>query len=456
MKDLIVIGAGPAGYMAAIRAAQLGGDVLVIDAADRPGGVCLNWGCIPTKTLLNIADKYRQAREADKYGIKFESVGVNWEEMITHSRKVVRKLAGGIRGLFKKNNIDYINEKARLAGPNTVETDAGHSYQAEKILLTHGAQPRSLPGIEPNENRIMTSREALSLREKPDSLIIVGGGAIGVEFADFYSTFETEVTVLEMEKQLLPAEDAEVAVELQKHLEASGINIQTSTSVEEVNQVDNRVEVKTAGREEYEAEAALIALGVQPDHSEVLDKDLKIKTGKRGWIEVDDNYETSLKGVYAAGDCIGAPWFAHAASHEGVKMVQMAFGEDSTPLDYSSIPACTYTYPQVASVGLTEETALQKHKQVKVGKFPFQALGRTIATDETEGFVKLVFAGDYRQLVGAHIIGAQASELIHTLVLGKNIEVTPDEIMGSVFAHPTRSEAIHEAALASYSRTIHT
>ena len=455
MKDLIVIGAGPAGYTAAIRAAQLGAKVLVLDAAERPGGICLNWGCIPTKTLLDIAEKYRTIENSNRYGIETGEVSVDWEEMITHSRKVVRKLAGGIKGLFKKNNIDYVNEKARVVGPRTVETDAGHSFQGEKILLTHGARPRSFPGIEPNKNRIMTSREALSLREKPESLVVVGGGAIGVEFADFYNTFGTEVTILEMEDQLLPAEDAEGATELQKHLTAAGINISLSSSVAEVRQLDGQVEVVTEDERKLQAEAALVALGVEPDHSEVLADNVEINTDGQGWLKVSDNFETSLEGVFAAGDSIGPPWLAHAAAHEGIKMVQMAFGGDENPLDYSSIPACTYTHPQVASVGLTEEEALQKFNQIKVGKFPFKALGRTIATDETEGFVKLVFAGDYRQLVGAQIVGAQASELIHTLVLGKNIEVTPEEIIETVFAHPTRSEAVHEAALDSYNRPVH-
>ncbi|MGM0380421.1 MAG: dihydrolipoyl dehydrogenase [bacterium] len=455
MKDLIVIGAGPAGYMAAIRAAQLDAEVLVIDAAERPGGVCLNWGCIPTKTLLNMAEKYRGAMEAENYGINFSEPRVDWEEMITHSRKVVRKLAGGIRGLFKQNGIKYVNEEARLVGPNTVETDEGSSYQAENILLAHGAQPRSFPKIEPNQNRIMTSRQALSLREKPESLVIIGGGAIGVEFGDFYNTFGTEVTILEMEEQILPPEDEEIAAQLEKDLQESGLDIRTSTPVKEVEQVDNYVQVKTENDEKLKAEAALVALGVAPDNKKILADDVEVSRDERGWIVVDENYQTSLEGVYAAGDCIGPPWLAHAASHEGINAVERIFSAPAEQVNFSSVPACTYTHPQVASVGLTEADALDEYQQVKVGKFPFQALGRTIATDETEGFVKLVFAGDYRQLVGAHILGAQASELISGLVLGKNLEVTPDEIIGTIFAHPTRAEAIHEAALSSYERTIH-
>jgi dihydrolipoamide dehydrogenase len=455
MKDLIVIGAGPAGYPAAIRAAQLGADVLVVDKGERPGGTCLNWGCIPTKTLLHMAEKYHAIQTAGKYGIECSGVDVNWEKMITESRKVVRKLGKGIEGLFKKNNIEYIQDKARIVDTGKIETDSGETFEAKKILIATGARPLSVGGIEPNGNRIMTSREALGLKNRPESLVVIGSGAIGIEFASFYNTFGSEVTVVEMKDRILPVEDEEISEQLKKELMGQGIKIMASTKVKEVSQEEKTVKVETENGEPLKADAALIALGVQPARDNLWSSDLEIKSDDRGWIEVDSEYRTSLEGVYAAGDITGAPWLAHAATHEGIEMVERAFDAHKESTLPEVIPACTFCQPQVGSAGLTEKEALDKYEQVRVGKFPFQALGRTVASDETEGFVKLVFAGKYDQLVGAHVLGAEASELIATLAVSIRMEATPEEIAQTVFAHPTRSEAIHEAALSALERTLH-
>ncbi|MFP4686772.1 MAG: dihydrolipoyl dehydrogenase, partial [bacterium] len=410
MKDLIVIGAGPAGYPAAIRAAQLGADVLVVDNGERPGGTCLNYGCIPTKNLLHVAEKYRSIQEALKYGIEVPEPTVNWEKMITESRKVVRRLGKGIESLFKKNGVDYLQDTARIVEPGKIETAAGKSFEAEKILIATGAKPFSVKGIEPNGNRLMTSREALVLKNQPESLIVIGAGAIGIEFAYFYSTFGSEVTVVEMQDRILPVEDEEVSAQLEKELEKQGINILTSTAVKEARQEENRVKVETKSGETLIAAAGLVALGVSPRADNLWSSDIEIKTGDRGWIEVDSTGQTSSEGIYAAGDITGPPWLAHAATHEGIELVERVFGADNQDSLPEVIPACTFCRPQVGSAGLTEKQALDKYEQVKVGKFPFRALGKAVATDEKEGFVKLVFAGKHEQLVGAHLLGAEASE----------------------------------------------
>lgn len=453
--DLIVIGGGPGGYVAGIRASQLGADVLVIDDLERPGGICLNWGCIPTKVLLHQAEEYEFMKNAEEFGFEIDGLSVNWEQVIKRSRSAAEQLGRGVEGLFKKNKIDYKQGTGTLVSPDEVEVD-GETFEGDRVLLATGARPKTFPGIEPNNDRIITSKEAMVLSNRPDELIIMGAGAIGMEFAYFYHTFGADVTVVEMMDTILPQEDREISEELQSIYESEGMQIHTETAVSEARQVDSRVEIELEEGEVLEGDAALVALGLQPNTDDLWADELNIRTTEGGWIEVKDDFRTSLPDVYAIGDVIGAPWLAHVASHEGIKMVEGAFTDQPyQPLEYDRIPACTFCQPQVASVGLTEQQARSEHKSVKIGKFPFRASGRAIAVGETDGFVKLIFAGEYDELVGGHILGHGATEMIPELGLARNLEATPEEIFESVHAHPTLAESVMEAALDAKDRVIH-
>jgi len=454
--DMIVIGGGPGGYVAAIRAAQLDQDVLVIDDLERPGGICLNWGCIPTKVLLHQAEEFEFMQNADEFGFEINGLSVNWGKLISRSRDAAKQLGRGVEGLFRKNGVEYRQGRGKLIAPGTVKVK-DETMEGDHVVLATGARPQTFPGIEPNENRLMTSKEAMILKTQPDRLAIMGAGAIGMEFAYFYHTFGTEVTVIEMEDRVLPQEDPEVSEEIQSIYEGDGMNILTGTAVAEARQDGSKVLIEFQGdREPVEADAGLLALGLQPNTDALWDPDLNIRTSDGGWIDVKEDYSTSLPGVYAIGGVIGAPWLAHVASHEGIKMVEGVFGdEEPEPLSYDDVPACTFCQPQVASVGKTEPEARQEFDAVKVGKFPFRASGRAVAVGETDGFVKLIFAGDYDELVGAHILGHGATELIAELGLAKRLETTPEEIFESVHAHPTLAESVMEAALDEEDRVIH-
>lgn len=453
--DLAVIGGGPGGYVAAIRAAQLEQDVVVIDDQERPGGICLNWGCIPTKVLLHQAEEYEFMKSADEFGFEISGLNVNWEKMIKRSRQAAQQLGKGVEGLFKKNGIDYRQGTGQLVGPNTVSVGED-TIEADNVILATGAKPKTFPGIEPNGNRIMTSKEAMVLKDQPDELIVMGAGAIGMEFAYFYHTFGTDVTVVEMMDTILPQEDEEISEELRSIYEDEGMRILTETAVEQCEQDGRRVRAELRNGDVLEADAALVALGLDPNTENLWADELNIRTDDGGWIDVKEDYRTSLPDVYAIGDVVGPPWLAHVASHEGIKAVEGAFTEDEfEPMDYESIPACTFCQPQVASVGLTESDAREQYESVKVGKFPFRASGRAVAVGHTEGFVKLVFAGDYDELVGGHILGHGATEMIAELGLAKRLETTPEEIFESVHAHPTLAESVMEAALDAEDRVIH-
>lgn len=453
--DLAVIGGGPGGYVAAIRAAQLDRDVVVIDDQERPGGICLNWGCIPTKVLLHQAEEFEFMQSADKFGFEISGLNVNWEQLIKRSRKAAEQLGRGVEGLFKKNGVAYKQGEGRLVAPGEV-TVGEETVEADKVLLATGAHPRTFPGIEPNQDRIITSKEAMVLSEKPDELVIMGAGAIGMEFAYFYHTFGTDVTVIEMMDHILPQEDEEISQELESIYEEDGMTLRTGSAVEQCEQDGGRVRVELQDGDVLEADAALVALGLEPNTEDLWAEELNIRTDDGGWIDVKEDYRTSLPDVYAIGDVIGAPWLAHVASHEGIKMVEGAFTDEPyEPMDYESIPACTYCQPQVASVGLTEGEARDRYDSITVGQFPFRASGRAVAVGETEGFVKLVFAGDYDELVGGHILGHNATEMIAELGLAKRLETTPSEIFETVHAHPTLSESVMEAALDAEDRVIH-
>ncbi len=455
--DLAVIGAGPGGYVAAVRAAQLGKKVVVIDDEGRPGGTCLNWGCIPSKALLKTAERYEFLKEAGGYGFSVSNVGFDMKKIIGRSRDVVSKLNKGIEFLFKKNKIDYVVARAQIIMPGKILGGAS-MIAADKILIAVGAKPRLFPGIHPDGRQILTSREALLLDSPPPHLAILGAGAIGMEFAYFFHALGSKITVVELLDRILPQEDPEISDRLRKIYEKAGMTFMTGTRVNEISTGKNsvRVDLDTDGKKSaLTPSAALVALGVVPNVQGLLADSLKLKEEK-GWIDVNDDYQTSLPGIYAIGDIIGPPWLAHVASHEGIVAVERMFTGHKPKINYDAIPACTYCQPQVASIGLTEPAARQKHGgDIQIGRFPFQALGKAIASDETEGFVKLIFAGPYAQLVGAHILGHEATEMIAELGMAIALEATRDDILSTIHAHPTMAEAVLEAALASAGRAIH-
>jgi len=454
--DLIVVGGGPAGYVGAIRAAQLGKKVACVEM-DRAGGTCLNWGCIPTKSLLKNAEVYQMlSHHVGDFGITIEGLKFDWEKVIGRSRKVADKLAGGIEMLFKKNKIDYIRGEASVTKPGSVEvTDKDgkkSEHLAAKILIATGVVTREMPGFPFNGKSVIGSKQAMVLPEQPKDIIIIGAGAIGIEFAYFFNAFGTNVTVVEMLPNVLPVEDTEVSVALEKSLIKQGIKILTGTKVEKAETTNKGVRLTLSGKtnETIEAAIALVAIGVSP----LLPEGLKIETDPKGWIKTDDRYETNVKGVYGAGDIIGPPWLAHVASYEAVQAVEGMFSA-AKPKKVTVFPGCTYCQPQVASVGLTERAATEKGLKFKVGKFPFMASGKALAVGESEGFVKLIVGEKHGEIIGAHIIGAAATEMIAELGLAITMEATYEELIATIHAHPTLSEAVHEAAHATQGHAIH-
>ncbi|MFT5191070.1 MAG: dihydrolipoamide dehydrogenase [Verrucomicrobiales bacterium] len=453
--DLIVIGGGPAGYVGAIRAAQLGRKVACVEM-DRAGGTCLNWGCIPTKSLLKNAELYQTLKhQADQFGLKIEGLSYDWDKVIGRSRKVSDQLAGGIEFLFKKNGVDYIRGEGTLVGPGKVAvTDVAGAktlHDTKHILVATGCVSRPFPNFPFNGRSVIGSKEALVLAEQPKEIIIIGAGAIGVEFAYFFNAFGTKVTMVEMMPHILPVEDDEVSVTLEKNFAKQGINILTNTKVTGTVDTGSGVEITVEGKETQvlKADTALIAIGVAP----VLPGGMELKTD-RGYIVTDENYQTSKPGIYAVGDIIGPPWLAHVASWEALQCVNGLF-DNHTPKKVEVFPGCTYCHPQVASVGLTEEAAKEKGIAYKVGKFPFQASGKAQAIGDTGGFVKLLFGEEYGEVIGAHIIGPEATEMIAELGLAITLEATKDDLEATIHAHPTLSEAVHEATSQAYGHAIH-
>jgi dihydrolipoamide dehydrogenase len=453
--DLIVIGGGPAGYVGAIRAAQLGKKVACVEM-DRAGGTCLNWGCIPTKSLLKNAELYQQlSQHGGDFGLKFENLTYDWDKVIGRSRKVSDRLAGGIEMLFKKNKVDYLRGEGIVTKPGVVEvTDADgkkSTHEAKNILITTGCVSREMPGFPFNGKSVIGSKQAMVLPEQPKDLIIIGAGAIGIEFAYFFNAFGTKVTVVEMMDRILPVEDEEVSATLEKSLTKQGLRILTGTKVEKAETTNKGVRLKLSGKtdETLEASMALVAIGVSP----LVPQGLKLELD-RGYIKTNDRYETSVKGVYAAGDIIGPPWLAHVASYEAIQCVEGLFA-GTTPKKVTVFPGCTYCHPQVASVGLTERAAKEKGIKYKVGKFPFMASGKALAVGDSDGFVKLLFGAEFGEIIGAHIIGGDATEMIAELGLAITLEATQEEIGGTIHAHPTLSEAVMEATHAAEGHAIH-
>ncbi len=453
--DLVVIGGGPAGYVGAIRAAQLGKRVACVEM-DRAGGTCLNWGCIPSKSLLRNAELYRLLKNrAGDFGLKFEGLSFEWSGIMGRSRKVADQLAGGVAYLFRKNRVDYLVGKAELAEPGLVTAELSDGsrrrLEAARVMVSTGVRPRSLPGLPFDGKRVIGSKEALALNAPPASMVIIGAGAIGVEFAYFYNAFGTRVTLLEMMPRLLPVEDEEVSLALARSFSRQGIEVHTSTRVEEGVATQYGVQVsfggETTGR--VEAEVVLVAVGVDA----LLPPGLELETD-RGFIKVDRNYRTSVEGVYAAGDVIGPPWLAHVASYQAVQAVEGLFG-NGNPRPLPHYPSCTYCNPQVASVGLTERAARDSGEPFRVGRYPFRANGKALAVGESEGFVKLIFGEADGELLGAHLIGSEATELIGQLGLAMTLGATFEDLEATIQAHPTLGEAVHEAGAAAFGRAIH-
>jgi dihydrolipoamide dehydrogenase len=455
--DLIVIGGGPAGYVGAIRAAQLGKRVACVEK-ERAGGTCLNWGCIPTKSLLRNAELYHLMKHrAGDFGFKIEGLSFDWNKVIQRSRDVSDKNAAGIEFLFKKNKVDYIRGEASLEKGGEVVVKLGdgktEKHISSKILIATGVVSRPLPGLPFNGKTVIGSREAMILEPQPKSMVIIGAGAIGVEFAYFYNAFGTRVTLLEMLSNVLPVEDTEVSQTLEKALTKQGIRILTNTKTTRTGTNSKGVSVPVEGKstETIEADVCLVAIGVAPL---LPNGKLKIELTDRGYIETDDRYETSASGVFAAGDIIGPPWLAHVASWEAIQAVEGMF-DKIEPRKIREFPGCTYCQPQVASIGLTERAAKESGKKFRVGKFPFSASGKARAIGETDGFVKLIIGEPHGEILGAHIIGPEATEMIAELGLAMTLEATYEEIEATIHAHPTLSESVHEAAGQAFGHAIH-
>lgn len=459
--DVVIIGSGPGGYVAAIRAGQLGLKTAVVERAEI-GGVCLNWGCIPTKALLHSAGLLQEMKESKKFGIIAPEVSVDFAAMVKNSRMVANRLSKGVEFLFKKNKVTTIRGNGKILAKGKVEVTAEDKskkvVEAKNIIVATGARPRAIPGIEFDGKKIISSKEALVLPDLPKSMVIIGAGAIGVEFAYFYSTLGTKVTLVEMLPHILPIEDKEVVDVVAKSFKRAGIDILTDTKVDKVSKNDKTVQVSVSskdGKKDLTAEMALVAIGVQGNIENIGLESVGIKID-RGFIQVDkQTLRTNVSGIYAIGDIIGPPWLAHVASAEGIAAVEAIAGKHYMPVDYDNIPGCTYCQPQVASLGLTEEKAREKGYDIKVGKFPFLASGKSLAMGHSEGFAKLIFDAKYGELLGAHIVGAEATELLAELGVAKTLETTADEIFNTIHAHPTLSEVIKEAAEDAYGMAIH-
>jgi dihydrolipoamide dehydrogenase len=458
--DLLVIGGGPAGYVAAIRAAQLGKKVGCVEK-ERAGGTCLNWGCIPTKALLKNAELYHTiAHRAEEFGFNVEGVSYDWSKIIKRSRDVSDKNAAGIEYLFKKNKIDYLLGEATLDKPGQLKVKGKdgkeETHSAPKIIVCTGCLPRALPGLPFNGKTVISSKEAMILDPQPKTMVIIGAGAIGIEFAYFYNAFGTKVTVVEMLPNLLPVEDTEVSQALEKSFQKQGIKFFTNTKTTKTEAGDSGVKVTVQdakGAEQVlEADVCLVAIGVQPL---LPGGNQKIELTERGYLKTNDRYETNVPGVYAAGDIIGPPWLAHVASFEAIQAVGGMFEQGFKPKKVTNFPGCTYCQPQVASVGLTERAAKEKGLKYKVGKFPYMASGKARAIGEIEGFVKLILGEPHGEILGAHIIGSEATELIAELGLAITLEATYEEIEATIHPHPTLSEMIHEAAGEAHKKAIH-
>ncbi|MBN9294748.1 MAG: dihydrolipoyl dehydrogenase [Flavobacteriia bacterium] len=459
--DIIVIGSGPGGYVTAIRASQLGLKTAVVEK-DSLGGICLNWGCIPTKALLKSANVFEYLTHAADYGIQVKEAKADFKAIIERSRGVANGMSAGIQFLMKKNKIDVIKGTGKIKAGKIVtvtgEDGKATDYTAAKgIILATGARSRNLPNLPQDGKKIIGYREAMSLPEQPKKLVVVGSGAIGVEFAYFYNSIGTEVTVVEFMPNIVPVEDEEVSKQLEKSFKKAGIKIMTSSAVEKVDTAGKgcKVTVKTEkGEEVIECDVVLSAAGIETNIEGIGLEEVGIATDK-GKVLVNEYYQTNIPGYYAIGDIVPGPALAHVASAEGIICVEQIAGHHPEPLDYNNIPGCTYCNPEVASVGYTEKKAKEAGYEIKVGKFPFSASGKASAAGAKDGFVKLIFDAKYGELLGAHMIGANVTEMIAEIVAVRKLEVTGEALIKTVHPHPTMSEAVMEAAAAAYGEVIH-
>ena len=458
--DVIVLGSGPGGYVTAIRASQLGMKTAVIEK-ESLGGVCLNWGCIPTKALLKSANVYEYINHAEDYGIKVSSHKADFSAVVKRSRSVAEKMSGGVQFLMKKNKIDVIMGTGKVMPGKTIEVtdDKGKtsSYTAKNIIIATGARSRQLPNLEQDGKQIIGYREAMVLPKMPKKMVIVGSGAIGVEFAYFYNAMGVDVTVIEFLPNIVPVEDIDVSKQLEKTFKKKGMNIMTNSSVEKVEKSSKgcEVHIKTAkGMETISCDIVLSAVGIQPNIENIgLEETGIVVDG--GKIVVNEYYETNIPGYHAIGDVVAGQALAHVASAEGITCVEKIAGQNPEPIDYNNIPGCTYCSPEIASVGMTEKAAKEAGYELKIGKFPFSASGKASAAGHNDGFIKLVFDAKYGELLGGHMIGANVTEMIAEIVALRKLETTGHELIKTVHPHPTMSEAVMEAAAAAYDEVIH-
>jgi dihydrolipoamide dehydrogenase len=453
--DVIVLGSGPGGYVTAIRASQLGLKTAVVEK-ENLGGVCLNWGCIPTKALLKSAQVFDYIKHAEDYGINVSEFDKDFTKVVQRSRSVADGMSKGVQFLMKKNKIEVIDGFGTLKPGKKVEVD-GQTYSADHIIIATGARSRELPSLPQDGKKVIGYREAMTLKEQPKSLIVVGSGAIGVEFSNFYNSMGTEVTIVEYLPHLVPLEDEEVSKQFEKIFKKSGINVMTNASLESVDTSGKGVvaTIKTKkGTEELSADMVLSAVGIAANIDNIGLDEVGIVTDK-GKIMVDEFYRTNIPGYYAIGDVVPGPALAHVASAEGITCVENIAGMHAEPIDYGNIPGCTYTNPEIASVGLTEAQAKEQGYEIKVGKFPFSASGKASASGAKDGFVKVIFDAKYGEWLGCHMIGAGVTDMIAEAVVARKLETTGHEVLKAIHPHPTMSEAVMEAVAAAYDEVIH-
>jgi dihydrolipoamide dehydrogenase len=454
--DLIILGSGPGGYVAAIRASQLGMKVAIVER-EKLGGICLNWGCIPTKALLRTSEINHYLTHASAYGLGAEKVSFDLSKIVDRSRKVAGQLNAGVKGLMKKNKITVHEGEGALTGKGrlTVTKDGqATELQAKHIIIATGARARDLPFAKADGKRVWTYRHAMVPAEMPTELLVIGSGAIGIEFASFYSDMGAKVTVVEMLDRILPVEDVDVSAFVQKALTKQGMTIHVSSGVETLEVTASGVNATIKGQGGKTFSHVIVAVGIAPNTENIGLEALGVKT-ERGHIVTDGYGRTGVEGIYAIGDVTGPPWLAHKASHEGVICVEAIAGNKPHPMETGNIPGCTYSRPQVASVGFTEAKAKEVGYEVKVGKFPFIGNGKAIALGEAEGFIKTVFDAKTGELLGAHMVGAEVTELIQGYAIARQLETTEEDLMHTIFPHPTLSEMMHESVLDAYGRALH-
>lgn len=457
--DLVVIGAGPGGYVCAIRASQLGKKVAIVEA-NHLGGICLNWGCIPTKALLRSAEVFHLMQNHKAFGLSAEKISANMKEIVARSRNVAGQLSNGVAGLLKKNKVTIFKGFASFLSSNKIKVEGENSAEitAKNFVIATGARARTISGFEPNGKDILTYKEAMIQDQLPKSLVIVGSGAIGVEFASFYNSLGVDVTILEAQERILPVEDKDISDFAKKSFEKYGMKIHTNVKLKSMKSGKDSVDVdfELDGKpQKLNVSKVIMAVGITPNTEKLDLKNTKVTLDDKGFIKTDPNCKTSDGGIYAIGDVIEGPWLAHKASHEAINVAEQIVGHKTKPIDRKKIPGCTYSMPQIASIGLTEEKAKLAGHKLKIGKFPFMGNGKAIALGEPEGIIKMIFDEKTGEILGAHMIGAEVTELINSIALAMTLEATEEDIFHTIFPHPTLSEMIHESALNAYGKAIH-